>query len=102
MTAFIVHENTCLNGENSYKNPTPHKKTQTHNLPRLIMVLNCFLWPIHVISAELNSTQLNCLCWPHTEEVMCHAVIYYSLVTVKLCLVCLLLAKVPQSPIISP
>lgn len=89
-------------GKTVTKTPPPTKKKQTHNLPHLITVLNCFLWPIHVISAELNSTQLNCQCWPHTKEVMCHAVIYYSLVTVKLCLVCLLLAKVPQSPIISP
>lgn len=57
MAAFIVHENTCLGGENTVtKKPTPHTKTQAHNLPHLITAINCFLWPINVVSNELNST----------------------------------------------
>lgn len=103
MDAFIVHENTCLDEENTIaKTRLSHKKTpQAHSPPHLITAINCFLWPINIISVELNSTYLKCLCWPHTKKVMCHAVIHHSLVTVKLYLVCLLLAKVPQSPIIS-
>lgn len=94
MDSFTVHENTCLDVENTIaKIPVMQKKTlQAPSPPHLITAINCFLWSINIISAELNSTYLK--CWPHTKKVMCHVVIYHSLVTVKLCHVCLLLAKV--------